>query len=248
MRADSAFRLASAASRGDYRSGPVSGERPGPQVRFSLRHNRTEMRRYQRAFADASRAGLPVLNSESAVMAWKLTPQEKTKNSLDKKRKRIEAEIRAAGHRIDPALSVYDFVVELYRIGGSDKKPKNKVYSLHNHLLSARDIALGLRKPKAARQSKADRLKSDRAVNAFYASAEWRRARYDALKASAGRCNLCGRSAHDGIILNVDHIKPLRKFWELRCDLDNLQVLCGACNHGKGNRDQTDWRPKARYA
>lgn len=25
--------------------------------------------------------------------------------------------------------------------------------------------------------------------------------------------------------------------------LDNLQVLCGMCNKGKGNWDQTDWRP-----
>ena len=44
--------------------------------------------------------------------------------------------------------------------------------------------------------------------------------------------------------MNVDHIKPRKKFPELALVEDNLQVLCGACNHGKGNWDQTNWRPK----
>lgn len=76
----------------------------------------------------------------------------------------------------------------------------------------------------------------------FYKSGDWKRARYDALKAADGRCCLCGASPAVGAILNVDHIKPLRKHWDLRLDPDNLQVLCGSCNHGKGNRDDTDWR------
>ena len=29
----------------------------------------------------------------------------------------------------------------------------------------------------------------------------------------------------------------------LALKLTNLQVLCGDCNAGKGNRDTTDWRP-----
>lgn len=77
----------------------------------------------------------------------------------------------------------------------------------------------------------------------FYESYEWRKVRFDALKASDGKCQLCGRSKHDGVTLNVDHIIPLRKNWKRRADITNLQVLCHECNHGKGNRDTTDWRP-----
>lgn len=77
---------------------------------------------------------------------------------------------------------------------------------------------------------------------AFYRSLAWKEARYDALRASDGRCELCGVSAKDGAKLNVDHIKPLKTHWDFRCEPSNLQVLCGTCNHGKGNRDDTDWR------
>lgn len=80
-------------------------------------------------------------------------------------------------------------------------------------------------------------------VSAFYASFEWRQARYSILKKSAGCCMLCNRS---DLPLHVDHIKPLRKHWSLRLRLDNLQVLCEECNHGKGNWDETDWRPHSK--
>lgn len=80
------------------------------------------------------------------------------------------------------------------------------------------------------------------ALQGFYQTAQWQRLRYDALYASSGRCELCGRSAKDGVILNVDHIKPIRCHPDLALDPANLQVLCGACNAGKGNRDDTDWR------
>jgi len=75
----------------------------------------------------------------------------------------------------------------------------------------------------------------------FYKSAAWRKVRYQVLKRDNGKCCLCGRSARDGVVLNVDHIKPLRKYWSLRLDPDNLQTLCAACNHGKGNWDETRW-------
>lgn len=79
-------------------------------------------------------------------------------------------------------------------------------------------------------------------VASFYKSADWARARYDALAKSSGQCELCGRSKHDGAILHVDHIKNLREFWELRLAPDNHQVLCMTCNWGKGNRSEEDWR------
>lgn len=85
---------------------------------------------------------------------------------------------------------------------------------------------------------------SEGAIKAFYKSYDWRRVRYDILRANDGRCELCGRGKHNGIILNIDHIKPLRLNWHLRLSPLNLQVLCNECNHGKGNRDTTDWRPQ----
>ena len=88
------------------------------------------------------------------------------------------------------------------------------------------------------------KIKNNKLVqsNAFLSSPEWRRARYDALKKNNGCCELCGRSKMDGIKLNVDHIKPRKTHPKLALDIDNLQVLCNECNHGKGNRDDTDWR------
>ncbi len=76
----------------------------------------------------------------------------------------------------------------------------------------------------------------------FLYSFEWKKVRYDALELNDGRCCLCGISAKDGAVLNVDHIKPRKTHPELALTLSNLQVLCGTCNHGKGNRDDTDWR------
>ena len=76
----------------------------------------------------------------------------------------------------------------------------------------------------------------------FLQSYEWRRVRYEALRINDGRCELCGSGKSDGVQLNVDHIRPRKKYPELALDLTNLQVLCGPCNHGKGNWDETDWR------
>ena len=45
--------------------------------------------------------------------------------------------------------------------------------------------------------------------------------------------------------IHVDHIKPRKLFPHLALDVNNLQILCHECNHGKGNWDQTDWRDGA---
>lgn len=79
-------------------------------------------------------------------------------------------------------------------------------------------------------------------INVFYKSYEWRKLRYKVLKKYGATCMVCGRERENGFMIHVDHIKPLRKYWELRLDANNLQVLCDECNHGKGNWDETDWR------
>lgn len=90
---------------------------------------------------------------------------------------------------------------------------------------------------------------SPTAKNEFYASWEWRTLRMEILKEHGRACQCCGAepgmktAAGDPVRICVDHIKPLSKFWHLRLTKTNLQVLCDECNQGKGNWDQTDFRP-----
>ena len=84
----------------------------------------------------------------------------------------------------------------------------------------------------------------DPASPEFLATYEWRVIRMKALKLHGARCQCCGASAATGEVINVDHIKPRKLFPQLALSLDNLQVLCHDCNHGKGNWDMTDWRQR----
>lgn len=78
----------------------------------------------------------------------------------------------------------------------------------------------------------------------FLLTYEWRRLRMEVLKERGRRCECCGivPSAENGAVVNVDHVKPRKLHPELALEKSNLQVLCDACNHGKGNWDETDWR------
>ncbi len=58
--------------------------------------------------------------------------------------------------------------------------------------------------------------------------------RYDVLKRDNFRCKICGRSADDGVVLHVDHIKPVSKGG--RTTMSNLRTLCEQCNMGKSNK------------
>lgn len=85
----------------------------------------------------------------------------------------------------------------------------------------------------------------------FYKSWEWRKLRMQVLKLQGRTCQCCGATPKDRdmggnpVKIVVDHIKPISKFWGLRLRRDNLQVLCDECNQGKGNWDETDFRPSA---
>lgn len=76
----------------------------------------------------------------------------------------------------------------------------------------------------------------------FYQSEAWERVRYQALQKHKARCQCCGKTRRDGVRIEVDHIKPRSKYPWLALTLNNLQILCGPCNRGKSNTDQTDWR------
>lgn len=88
-------------------------------------------------------------------------------------------------------------------------------------------------------------LRSSPDVNSpdFLNSKAWKRLRLQALNKHGRKCQCCGASPSTGAVLNVDHILPRRLFPQLALHLDNLQVLCGDCNEGKGNWDMTDVRP-----
>lgn len=83
-------------------------------------------------------------------------------------------------------------------------------------------------------------VKSD----AFLDGYEWRRLRMEVLKKYGAKCMCCNATREHGLRMHVDHIKPRKYFPELALTFSNLQVLCEICNHGKGNWDETDWRPR----
>lgn len=79
----------------------------------------------------------------------------------------------------------------------------------------------------------------------FFESDAWKKLRYKALQICGAKCQCCGATQRDGVLLHVDHIKPRYHHPELELDLMNLQVLCADCNIGKGAGDDTDWRTDA---
>lgn len=87
---------------------------------------------------------------------------------------------------------------------------------------------------------------SDEDIEKFYKSFEWKRLRYEALRKYGARCSCCGAKpeTNNDIEIRVDHIKPIRFYWEKRLDIDNLQVLCNCCNWGKGSLYHDTWREK----
>lgn len=59
------------------------------------------------------------------------------------------------------------------------------------------------------------------------------RARFKVLKRDGYRCQLCGRSAQDGIELEIDHKVPRAKNGSSK--MSNLWTLCFDCNRGKSD-------------
>lgn len=106
--------------------------------------------------------------------------------------------------------------------------PSNRPKAAKKHVHSARTVSVPHGVDPSSRE--------------FLLSFEWRRVRMEALKKYGPRCMCCGASPATGAVMNVDHIKPRKHFPHLALDINNLQILCEQCNHGKGNWDRTDWR------
>lgn len=141
----------------------------------------------------------------------------------------------------------YGFGVNL----DSGRSPEQKRQAKANR--EARNVAASLNarnKAKAESQGEQQRVAYVATGNmlvpvssdAFLQTYEWRRLRMEAIKKHGRACQCCGALPSPGKPINVDHIKPRRLYPELALSLDNLQVLCHECNHGKGNWDMTDWR------
>ena len=73
----------------------------------------------------------------------------------------------------------------------------------------------------------------------WYQSEEWKKVRNDYINSvykrnGIRRCNHCGAEGKQ-VNMNVDHIYPIRRYWSMRLDPNNLQDLCADCNKHKLN-------------
>ena len=77
----------------------------------------------------------------------------------------------------------------------------------------------------------------------FYKSYEWKKIRQEVIKTHEHKCVCCNvKLTENTKSLNVDHILPLKFYWDQRLDLDNLQILCNDCNKAKGSKYRPDWQ------
>jgi len=102
------------------------------------------------------------------------------------------------------------------------KKRRKQYITVHNHNVSVTKYS----------------NKSYDEIYDFYHSHEWKECRKEFLQNKELVCNGCQGNLNDSNqkYLNIDHIKPVRYFWDSRLDLNNLQILCTACNKAKGSK------------
>lgn len=129
-------------------------------------------------------------------------------------------------------------------VGAAPPHTKQEKIELANMILAG--------KYKKQTQEKTVRKRTEPAApksKSFYASWEWKKVRYEALKIHGQRCQCCGWRPGDTEYghLVVDHIQPRSKRPDLALTVENLQILCNDCNMGKSNihvddfRDREDW-------
>jgi len=167
---------------------------------------------------------------------------------------RVYAESRL-GYSYKSGVSMYDLISEALSKDGL-KRPEgmsSRLWAFKNvdHISKECEKIRPAKRAKNKKQKKAVKsskkyassiLKADPKSDDFLVSFEWRKLRMMALKKHGATCQCCGASRLTGAVIHVDHIKPRKLYPELALDIENLQVLCDVCNHGKGNWDMTDWR------
>jgi 5-methylcytosine-specific restriction endonuclease McrA len=152
------------------------------------------------------------------------------------------------GYSSKPGVSIYKIASDALDVAGYPK-PGNRTFKKHvkEHCEIIEMQAKTLDKKKFITPPKVEKKKNSHSgvspsSNSFLKSYEWRKLRMVVLKKYGPKCQCCGATTKDGETMNVDHIKPRKNYPELALDINNLQVLCSSCNHGKGNWDETDWR------
>ena len=84
----------------------------------------------------------------------------------------------------------------------------------------------------------------------FYDKKEWKSLRDEFIESKSSEelvCTQCNKgpfTKENWSDMNVDHIKPVKHFWEERLNISNLQILCSICNRVKLNyyKENTDIR------
>lgn len=102
---------------------------------------------------------------------------------------------------------------------------------------------------KAAKINKTLKKDNSKALNTtstyqdktFYRSSAWLKLRYAVLIKYGRKCMLCHETEGQ---MHVDHIIPKSRAPQLALAMSNLQILCRACNIGKGDSCDKDFRPK----
>ena len=151
------------------------------------------------------------------------------------------------GYAAKENVSLYDLVCQALEVDGLPMPMNFKstawVKENLDHILGRNKVE----KIKSCSSSKKPRKKPASlfvTTDAFLSSYEWRKLRMQALIKYGRKCMCCGATPATGAVMNVDHIKPRKRYPELALNIDNLQILCHDCNHGKGNWNETDWRQK----
>lgn len=172
------------------------------------------------------RRSISVMHMRRRVVRWLLTHS---------------VEFTTTPSNLSIAYKIFEMCDHKALIGNFGKRRGREALVAAHHLIGGKTMTVveGKRETWAIRRA---RTAKNNRMKEFYESYEWLKLRYKTLKAFGSVCMACKRPASDEVIIHVDHIKSVRKYWYLRLDPDNLQVLCSECNHGKGNWDETDWR------
>lgn len=71
----------------------------------------------------------------------------------------------------------------------------------------------------------------EKTLRDFYSSKEWKKIKNEFKKHMTQMCSVC--CSEDRLV--VDHIRPVRYYWNERLNDSNLQMLCSDCNREKGS-------------
>lgn len=168
----------------------------------------------------------------SPICELRFTEEKKRKENEEKDKRELKA--KADKER----------VIERKRRREKTKRENRKLKKDPDALLQERNSLLvameQMKKENSLLRKQNKRLSNQRPVSiSFYDSEAWRKVRFLVLKRDGRICVLCRATKGS---MHVDHIIPRSIDRTKELDPDNLQVLCEACNLGKGNKDQTDFR------